>query len=256
MPDEPAPPPAGDRPAQHAPAIPGEPLRVEVLSAVFQVRTAGADDTPTLCVLLRTPDGPTSPGAGRTLPGGDVGPEETLAQSAKRHLADDLDVAGLAHIEQLSVFSAPHRVPGTRTIASTYLGLLPSDADTRLPDGAAWVPIDGLDPGALPLAYDHGEIVDAARHRLAAKLSYTNIAFALAPEQFAMSELSEIYCAALGYTVDTTNLLRVLSRRAVVVATGTVRKTGRSGGRPPALYRFAESELRVTDEFATLRPPM
>ena len=253
MPDEPAPPPTGNRPAPDTPAAPGEQLRVEVLSAVFQVRSVDTDTAPRLCVLLREPGGPT---AGRALPGGDVGPEETLAQSAKRHLADDLDVAGLAHIEQLSVFSAPHRVPGTRTIASTYLGLLPSDADTRLPDGAAWVPIVGLDPDVHPLTYDHGEIVDAARHRLAAKLSYTNIAFALAPEQFAMSELSEIYCAALGYTVDTTNLLRVLSRRAVVVATGTVRKTGRSGGRPPALYRFAESELRVTDEFATLRPPM
>ncbi len=106
------------------------------------------------------------------------------------------------------------------------------------------------------MAFDHAEIIDTARHRLAAKLSYTNIAFALAPKQFPMSELSEIYCAALGYAVDTTNLLRILSRRAVVVSTGTVGKTGRSGGRPPALYAFADNELRVTDEFATLRPPM
>ncbi|HMS76702.1 NrtR DNA-binding winged helix domain-containing protein [Gordonia sp. (in: high G+C Gram-positive bacteria)] len=256
MPDEPAPPPTGD---PSAPDPPDQPLRVEVLSAVFQVRAAGdmsQQDTPRLCVLLRDPDGGGRTCPRRALPGGDVGPRETLAQSARRHLADDLDVAGLAHIEQLSVFSAPHRVPGTRTIASTYLGLLPSDARTQLPDGAAWVPVDALDPVTGPLVHDHGKIVDAARQRLAAKLSYTNIAFALAPRQFAMSELSEIYCAALGYNVDTTNLLRVLSRRAVVVATGTVGRTGRNGGRPPALYRFADSELRVTDEFATLRPPM
>ena len=70
-----------------------------------------------------------------------------------------------------------------------------------------------------------------------------------------MSELSEVYGAALGYPVDTTNLLRILSRRAVITATGGVRRT-RGGGRPPALYRFADSTLRVTDEFATLRPPL
>ena len=32
-------------------------------------------------------------------------------------------------------------------------------------------------------------------------------------------------------------------------------QSGRSGGRPPALYRFTDSRLRVTDEFAALRPP-
>ncbi|MGV9710143.1 NUDIX hydrolase [Gordonia sp. NPDC003424] len=238
------PPPAGSDAS--APDGARSDVRVEVLTAVFQVREPEADATPALCVLL---DG----GDDRwRLPGGAVAPDETLEASGRRLLADKLDVDKLAHLEQLSVFSAPDRVPDIRTIASTYLGLVRSDATQALPDTAAWHPVD-----ALPqLAFDHGDIVAKARRRLAAKLSYTNIAFALAPARFPMSALSEIYCAALGYPVDTTNLLRILSRRAVVVATGTVGKTGKSGGRPPALYAFAESELRVTDEFATLRPPM
>ena len=36
---------------------------------------------------------------------------------------------------------------------------------------------------------------------------------------------------------------------------GTTARSGRSGGRPAALYRFTESRYRVTDEFAALRPP-
>ncbi|MCZ4535030.1 NUDIX hydrolase [Gordonia terrae] len=234
------------------PIADGATLRVEVLSVVFQIRvpqTRNTPDTdhPSLCVLLsRSADGVW------TLPGGGVGAEETLSASARRLVADALDVREIAHLEQLSVFSDPHRVPTVRTIASTYMGLVPSDADATPPVAAGWFAVDGLPP----LAFDHAGIVEAARHRLAAKLSYTNIAFALAPARFPMSALSEIYCAALGYPVDTTNLLRILSRRAVVVATGTVGKTGRNGGRPPALYAFAEKELRVTDEFATLRPPM
>lgn len=223
-------------------------LRVEVLSVVFQVRPVAPDGTPELCVLLWR-SGPDDPWA---LPGGDILAGETLARSARRFLAETMDVRTVGHLEQLSVFSDPDRVPEVRTLATTFLGLVPSDAAPDLPDGAAWFGVDALPP----LAADHATIIADARHRLAAKLSYTNIAFALAPARFPMSELSEIYCAALGYRVDTTNLLRILSRRGVVVATGTVGKTGRAGGRPPALYAFADTSLRVTDEFATLKPPM
>ena len=55
--------------------------------------------------------------------------------------------------------------------------------------------------------------------------------------------------------MDATNLQRVLTRRGVITPTGTTSPPGRSGGRPAALYRFSESRLRVTDEFAALRPP-
>lgn len=225
----------------------GVPVEVETLTAVFQVREVTTGTDPALCVLLAGCDA-----GGWRLPGGAVAPDAPLDVSARRAVGDTVEITRIAHLEQLAVFSEPARVPGTRTIASTYLALVPTDAPTELAEDSAWHAVDDLPA----LAYDHDQIVDAARHRLAAKLSYTNIAFALAPSRFPMSELSEIYCAALGYPVDTTNLLRILSRRAVVVATGTVGKTGRSGGRPPALYAFADTELRVTDEFATLRPPM
>jgi 8-oxo-dGTP diphosphatase len=67
--------------------------------------------------------------------------------------------------------------------------------------------------------------------------------------------LRDIYGAALGYQVDATNLQRVLARRGVITHTGTIAQSGRSGGRPAALYRFTDAALRVTDEFAAFRPP-
>jgi hypothetical protein len=73
--------------------------------------------------------------------------------------------------------------------------------------------------------------------------------------EFALSTLRDIYGAALGHPVDATNLQRVLARRKVITRTGTIARSGRSGGRPAALYRFTDSQLRVTDEFAALRPP-
>jgi hypothetical protein len=105
------------------------------------------------------------------------------------------------------------------------------------------------------VAFDHREITLAGRERLRAKLSYTNIGFALAPPEFTISELRDLYTSALGHDVSATNLQRVLLRRGVIEQTGETRPPGRGGGRPAAVFRFRSPELEVTDEFAVLRPP-
>lgn len=221
----------------------------EVLAAVFQVRTV-ASGKPALHVLLwqRALD----PERGKwSLPGGRLGDDEDMTSSVRRQLAEKVDLREVAHLEQLAVFSDPARVPGARTIASSFLGLVPSPATPELPPDTRWHPVSELPP----TAFDHGTMVEHARARLVAKLSYTNIGYALAPTEFAISALRDIYSAALGHHVDATNLQRVLERRKVITRTGTTARSGRSGGRPAALYRFTESRYRVTDEFAALRPP-
>ncbi|EUA08777.1 nUDIX family hydrolase [Mycobacterium xenopi 4042] len=90
--------------------------------------------------------------------------------------------------------------------------------------------------------------------RLVAKMSYTNIGFALAPKEFALSTLRDIYSATLGYQVDATNLQRVLAAAASSPRPAPSPSRPQRGP-PAALYRFTDSRLRVTDEFAALRPP-
>jgi len=225
----------------------------EVLAAVFQVRQSEPPATgrkPALHVLLW--QRALSPERGKwSLPGGHLGGDEDMTSSVRRQLAEKVDLRELAHLEQLAVFSDPQRVPGPRTIASTFLGLVPSPATPELPSDTRWHPVSDLPP----MAFDHGPMVEHARNRLVAKLSYTNIGFALAPDEFALSTLRDIYSAALGHPVDATNLQRVLERRHVITRTGTTARSGRSGGRPAALYRFTDAHYRVTDEFAALRPP-
>jgi 8-oxo-dGTP diphosphatase len=225
----------------------------EVLAVVFQVRGLGSGpktQKPQLNVLLWERARDPQRGAW-SLPGGRLRHDEDMTTSVRRQLAEKVDLREVAHLEQLAVFSEPERVPATRTIASTFLGLVPSPATPELPPDTRWHPVT-----ALPtMAFDHGLMVAHARTRLVAKMSYTNIGFALAPTEFALSTLRDIYSAAQGYQVDTTNLQRVLVRRGVITPTGTVAQSGRSGGRPAALYRFTDSQLRVTDEFAALRPP-
>ena len=127
----------------------------------------------------------------------------------------------------------------------------PAGVDPQIPEDTSWHPVDDLPQ----LAFDHGEIVLAGRERLRGKLSYTNVGFALAPAAFTLSELRDLYAAALGHDVSATNLKRVLLRRNVLTATGARREPGRTGGRPAEVYRFRERTLEITDPFATLRPP-
>ncbi len=153
---------------------------------------------------------------------------------------------------------------------------MPLGVDPALPEDTDWHPVDRLPK----LAFDHREITLAGRERLRAKLSYTNIGFALAPETFTMRELRDVYAAALGHELSATNLQRVLVRRTrdiyaaalghdlsatnlhrvlvrrgVLEPTGERRSSGRAGGRPAELFRFSTPELEVTDQFAVLRPP-
>jgi ADP-ribose pyrophosphatase YjhB (NUDIX family) len=214
------------------------------LAVVFQVREGQ------LQVLLW--ERAKEPCAGSwSLPGGFLEPGETLEESIRRHLAAKVDVRELAHLEQLETHSDPDRNPLRRELATAYLGLVPRDIDPVVPEDTTWHAVSQLPR----LAFDHEPIVLAGRDRLRAKLSYTNVGFALAPPEFTISELREIYVAALGYEVSATNLQRVLVRRGVLEDTGRHRAPGAAGGRPASLFGFRSTTLEITDQFAVLRPP-
>ena len=216
----------------------------DALAVVLQVR----DDNLHALLWQRARE----PFSGRwSLPGGALADDETLEQSIGRHLAEKVDLRDVAHLEQLWTLSDPGRHPGRRALATAYLGLVPVGVDPALPGDTAWQPVHRLPE----LAFDHGEIVLAGRDRLRAKLSYTNVGFALAPAEFTLSELRALYAAALGHDVSTTNLQRIMLRRRLLQETGERRAPGRAGGRPASVYRFRSRRLEVTDPFAVLRPP-
>ena len=222
----------------------------EVLAVVGQVRTVPPAASPALHVLLW--QHALGPAAGRwALPGGEVRHDEDLATSATRQLAEKVDVRSLSHLEAEAGCPAPARGPRRRGAAPGCVGVPPSDADPDVPADTSWFRVDAL-PDTV---FDHAEIVARARARLAAKLSYSTLGFALAPREFTLSALAQHYEAALGHPVDPTNLQRILTRRGELVRCGRSAPPGPTGGRPAALYRFAERRLRITDQFATLRPP-
>jgi ADP-ribose pyrophosphatase YjhB (NUDIX family) len=219
-------------------------FRHEVLAVVFQVRERR------LHVLLW--QRAQAPFDQRwALPGGPLGADERLGTSLGRHLAAKVDLTDIAHLEQLETRSDPDRDPRERELATAYLALVSTDVNPRVPADTGWFAVQ-----ALPAtAFDHASIIESARDRLRAKLTYTNIGFALAPATFTIADLRDIYAACLGHPVSATNLQRVLTRRGVIEPTSDTVQHGTAGGRPATLYRFARRSLVVTNPFAGFRPP-
>jgi ADP-ribose pyrophosphatase YjhB (NUDIX family) len=220
-------------------------FRHEVLAAVLQVREGQ------LQVLLW--QRAQSPFEGFwALPGGPLGADERLGTSLGRHLAAKVDLTDIAHLEQLETRSDPDRDPREREVATAYLALVSTDVDPAVPGDTAWHPVEHLPPSA----FDHASIVGSARERLRAKLTYTNVGFALAPAAFTIAELRDIYAACIGHAISATNLQRVLTRRGVIEPIHRTVKQGAAGGRPAALYAFGTRSLVVTDPAAVFRPPV
>ena len=156
-----------------------------------------------------------------SLPGGSLGPDETLEESILRHLARRSTYAR----SPTSSSSAPGAT--RRVIRSTGSSRPRTSASSRSASTRACprTRAGTRSTRCHATAFDHGAIVLAGRERLRGKLSYSNVGFALAPETFTLAELRDIYAAALGYDVSATNLKRVLLRRGAIETTGRAAHT-------------------------------
>ena len=185
------------------------------------------------------------------LPGGALSEVERLGSSLSRHLASKVDLTDVGFLEQLETRSDVDRDPRERVIATAYIALVATDLNPTIPSDTAWYPLDDLPD----IAFDHASIIQSGRERLRAKLTYTNVAYALVPLTFTIADLRTVYEACLGHDVSATNLQRVLLRRSIIESTDSVAPSSSFGGRPATIYRFRDRTLHVTDPFAAFRPP-
>jgi 8-oxo-dGTP diphosphatase len=176
------------------------------------------------------------------LPGGLLDVGETLEEAAVRELREETGVTD-TFMEQLATFSEVDRDPRGRVISCCYLALVDA-ARVRLRPGsdareAVWRPLEPLldrTGRERVLAFDHDAILAYARQRLANKLEYQNVAWSLLPETFTLTDLRRVYEAGVGRAFEPNNFRRIALGWGVLAETGE-RPTG---GRPAALYRFAE----------------
>lgn len=172
------------------------------------------------------------------LPGGYVGPEEDLRDAAYRELSEETSIGAGVHLEQLGSYGAPGRDPRGRTVTIAWLALVPGMAEPAAgtdASDAAWRSVADFESGALPLAFDHDEILTDGIERARAKLEYSPLAAAFCPPEFTVGQLRAIYEAVWGTELDPRNFHRKVTR-----SPGFLEPTGRTsnvdGGRPAQLF--------------------
>ena len=168
------------------------------------------------------------------LPGGVVGEDEDIEANAMRKLAEGTGVSGV-YLEQLCTFGDPGRDPRERVISVAYYALVPSErlrlrTDER-GEGVGWFAIDERPE----LAFDHGDMVEVAHQRLAAKLDYSTIAFQFMPQRFTLSDLQNVYQMILNCELDKRNFRKRMLAMDQIRETDEVRRNG--SHRPARLYR-------------------
>ena len=186
------------------------------------------------------------------LPGGFVGIREPLDAAAARVLVTKCGL-GDVFLEQLFSFGNPGRDPRTRVIGVAHVALIDrarlleasAGADTLIHarldvpwEGETGGPVDARrsDGTALPLAFDHADILGMAVKRIRGKLNYAPIGFQLLPLRFTLLELQRVHETILARPLNKDSFRRRM------LASGQLEATGESqrdvDHRPAELYRF------------------
>ncbi|GAB3819034.1 NUDIX hydrolase [Pontibacter rugosus] len=143
-----------------------------------------------------------------SLMGGFVQPNENLDEGAIRILKD---LTGLddVYMEQLHTFGNPKRDPVERTIAVAYFALIniqKYEKSLSKEYNAEWFPLQ-----AMPeLIFDHGDMVEKAKHRLRYKASLHPLLFELLPEKFTLPQVHALYEGLYETIFDKRNFNRKL----------------------------------------------
>ncbi|AYF74417.1 NUDIX hydrolase [Nocardia yunnanensis] len=197
---------------------------------VIALRYGPDDPTATLGIAARQWE----PFAGElALPGVLLRLGERLAEAAHRAVHTKLGVPqdAISAIGQVATFDEPHRDPRGPTLSiAMWAVVAPHQGDE-----ATWVPFDAVPP----LAFDHNQIITAARTRLAEML-WKNLTFtrALTGDHFTATRAVALTTALHGTKPDPGNLNRTLAAIPGLERTGE-RVRVKATGRPAAVWSFA-----------------
>ena len=210
------------------------------------------------------------------LAGGFVDINESAYQAACRELEEETGLRDV-YMEQLYTFSQPNRDPRMRVIDIAYMALMPV-VDVHAGDDAKdalWfdvifnedyliiknderkieikyslekkifkngvVEYENYVPTLISedaLAFDHSEIILEGLLRLKNKVEYTDIAFNLVGEEFALPDLQRVYEILTGKTIYKTNF-----RDKIVSKVIKLNKKGPSitGNKSSELYKYKKN---------------
>lgn len=154
------------------------------------------------------------------LPGGFLGPAETIDACARRELQEETGFTA-TELQQFAIYSAPERDPRERVISVAYAALALSD-DTPLRASTDAARAEWFRMDAFPaLAFDHSDIIwDALKYirsRVDRDLSLL-VSFLADRNRFTLRDLHLIFEAVKGETSDRANFRRRLKSEGLNIA--------------------------------------
>jgi 8-oxo-dGTP diphosphatase len=177
----------------------------------------------------------------QALPGGFLKDEhEDLFDAALRELKEEANLDGSQfHLEQLGAYGTPGRDPRDRVLSVAFLAITPAlpepDAGTDAAS-ASWTPVERVLSGAVPLAFDHLQILGDAVERARSKLEGTPLATAFCDKHFTIAELRGVYEAVWGTELDERNFYRKVQSVPGFIEPVKASRTA-ARGRPARLFR-------------------
>lgn len=184
------------------------------------------------------------------LPGGFMRINEDLEEAALRELREETSLSQ-CYLEQIGAFGAPDRDPRERVVSIAYFAILSADkvalqagSDARRVRWCSWSELPNL-------AFDHRQILDAARGKLLEKMNRTTIALEFLAPEFTLTELQGVFETVQGTPMDKRNFRKWAESLSFIKPTGKMRRGGQH--RPAALYR-ANHKAVLPAPTATLVP--
>lgn len=164
------------------------------------------------------------------LPGVFVQINETLDEAAQRALYQKTGLHDI-YFEQLYTWGDPERDPRMRIISVSYYALVP---ESQIPESERkkFLPVENVLERS-DIAFDHREIIAYGRERIRNKVSYTDIAFSLVPEEFTLPQLQKIYEILLGQNLYKANFRKKIADKIQP----TDKLTSGNKHRPSRIYR-------------------
>ncbi|NJB86528.1 8-oxo-dGTP diphosphatase [Lewinella marina] len=173
------------------------------------------------------------------LPGGAMGEDERLEQTARRVMLELVGVRDL-FLQQVATYSEPDRHPVRRVVTTCYYALVKPENHTPVAKGylsdVAWHPLSEVPP----LGFDHGRLLNDAHQRLIQQLRDRPLAFDLLPDRFTLTEAQQLYEGILGEALDRRNFRRKILAYDFLIET-RAKRAGVKGG--PVLYRLDRAAL-------------
>ena len=151
------------------------------------------------------------------LPGGYVDQGESPEDAALRELAEE--TLSTRPLFSIGVFGAPERDPRGWVVSAAYMAFAPTDCTAVAGDDAAevdWHPLDTLPK----LAFDHEEVISAARARLLEMAQTGTEPLNLLPATFRTRTARHLYSQIIGQPLNARSFKAWLRRREAIRRVG------------------------------------